>query len=123
MNRKTLVLFALIGTLSLSTGYALAVDQEQVRMEHHELMKKQVNERIDLPFPNVLLAREGAMGPGGGRGPGSEMGPGGDRGPGSGMGPGSNRGPGGDRGPGGGMGPGGDRGPGNGMGSGGNRGY
>lgn len=116
MMRKTLVLSILVSALSLSTGFALAVDQEQIygshlmtqqerdqysaqmraaktaeereqiRMEHHERMKELANER-GLSLPDELPARGGGMSPGGGMGP-----DGGGMGPGGGMGSGGNRG-------------------------------
>ena len=117
MKRETIALSILVGALSLSAQFALAIDQEQT------------NERFDSPFPNELLAREGAMGPGGGmgprgdRGPNSGMAPRGDRSPNDGMGPGGDRGAGGGKGPNGDKGPGRRMGPEGGMGSDGNRGY
>ncbi len=110
MKRKTLVFSVLVGSLSLSAGFALAVDQEQtygsqlmtqqeheqyrarmraaktteeqeqILMEHHERMKERANERAGLPLPDKLPARGGVMAPSGG---GMESS--GDMGSGSGM--------------------------------------
>ncbi len=108
MKRKTLVLTALLGTLLLSAEFALTVDQkkiygnqlstekerakycaqmraaktaeerEQIRMEHHELMKKRADE-LNLTLPDEPPARRSGMGAGGGMGPGGGMKPGGSQ--------------------------------------------
>lgn len=76
MKRKTVVLSVLAGVLSLPSGFALAVDQEQIVMDYHERMAERANEHVDLPLPAKLLARGGA-GLDGGRGPGGNRGAGG----------------------------------------------
>ena len=127
MNQRILVLFTLVTFLSLSTGFALAADQEsdqekvqkqekiygsqlmtqqeraeyrakmhtaktaqeqeQIRKEHHERMKKRAAERgVTLTEKPPARGRGmgscgGQMGPGGaGMGPRGGGGPGGDRG-------------------------------------------
>lgn len=53
--------------------------REQLRREHHELMKERAKAR-GITLPDEMPARGGGMGPGGGMGSGGGMGPGGGRG-------------------------------------------
>lgn len=68
-----------------------AEEREQIRAQHHELMKARAKER-GVTLPDAPPPRGGGMGPGG-MGPGAGIGPGGGMGPGAGMGPGGGRNP------------------------------
>lgn len=50
-------------------------EREQIRKEHHDLMKQRAKER-GINLPDEMPARGGGMGPRGGMGPGSGMSPG-----------------------------------------------
>lgn len=56
-----------------------AEERDQIRREHHALMKERAKAR-GMTLPDEPPARGGGMGPSGGMGPGSGMGPGGGMG-------------------------------------------